>query len=259
MFKTLPVAVVAMLALCALGASGASALESKPRLEPAPKEGKPTAFTGTSGVVELVGAGILGESVIDCAKSSMAGEFVTAKKIQKTVVTFSGCKTTGWTFGNEGTKETIKTVSLTGELGYISDANKNEPVVGLMLGKEYKKGEYEEIEKIKGLPERIEIPRPTWAPKMIQYNGGSELQWGPIRGEQIGKITPVNRSVDKAAYTLAFQSGTFGREPFWTKFEGGLAEQQLFWYEEEKKESKLAFTFNEEVKFTTQVESEIAA
>jgi hypothetical protein len=246
-FKTLPLAMVAILALCALGASSASALESKPRLEPAPKEGKTTPFTGTGGSVVLHAQGILGESAIECEKSSMTGEFVTAKKIQNTVLTISGCKVAGlMKFGNKGSTETIKTEPLTGELGYLSNTKGAEPIVGLMLGKEYKKGE----------------ARPIWASKAIEYLGGSEAGWGPITGERIGAITPVNSSrkkEEKQGYTLTFTSGTFGREPSWTKFEGGLAEQQLFWDESEKKETKLDFAFTEEVKFTTLLESEIAA
>src|SRR5580658_6492374 len=120
-FRTVPLALAAVFALCALGASTASALESLPRLYPAPKE-KGIPFTGKSGQVSLVGRSILGEAVVDCTSSSVAGEFTTAKKIANTVLTISGCRTSGgWKFGNKGSTETITTEPLSGELGYLND------------------------------------------------------------------------------------------------------------------------------------------
>jgi hypothetical protein len=251
-FKLLPLAVAAALALCAFGASGASAEESKPRLRPAPKE-KGIPFTGTGGRAILYGARFVGESPIDCTSTSLAGEFVTAKTIANTVLTISGCKQqSGWEFGNKCDEEatTIKSEPLSGELGYLNDTSKSKPIVGLMLGKEFKK----EIKELK------EVPRPTWDANMCESFGASTEQ-GPIRGESIGEITPVNTVVLKGGkgYTLVIEGkASEPAEPEWTKFEGGLEGQRLFWFVGQT-ERKLSFELTEEVTLTNTSGSEIEA
>jgi hypothetical protein len=254
-FRTVPLALAAVFALCALGASTASALESLPRLYPAPKE-KGIPFTGTSGAVTLVGESILGKTVVSCdGGSSMKGEFVTAKQIANTVITFNGCETkyegSTVSFGNKGSKETITTEPLSGTLGYLNDTNKSKPEVGLMLGKEWKKGEVNEKLEV--------VPRPVWAPTMCEYTGSSCFESGPVRGEQLGAITPVNAPTESYTLTVEHTPGEF-YQPEYTKFEGGLAGQQLFWAVGlEEKSSKIMFSFTEKLKFTSLRESELEA
>ena len=109
-------------------------------------------FTSTGGAAELrTTDGI----ATNCASETAVGKLSGSKSVEGVVVTFQGCHAslfglvcTGGEFEEEQNHEgyleqkpgEVQTRSLKGKLGYISGAGTSEPVVGLELTPEQKKG-----------------------------------------------------------------------------------------------------------------------
>jgi hypothetical protein len=159
----------------------------------------PVTFTGEGGGVRLEWSGFRSENCNGL--TSITGEFISRKHIANAVVTWTTCNNP-YECGNNGAKETVTSEPLTGTLGYINKAKKE---VGLMFGAEYTSG-----------------TKPTWASRLTCSSYGVT----PL-GELIVPITPVNAKALKLKLT---ENGREGRQEV-TQFEGGAANQQLYWKE----------------------------
>jgi hypothetical protein len=199
---------VVLVVVGAVGAGSAMA-ETMPYFV-IPKE--KVTFTGKSiGTVKIASPGLLGgTAVVDCLEGgTVSGEFTTGKQMTKTVMTLSRCETKGLVECGNVNAKTIQTEPLSSELGYLK-----KPGTGLMLGTEYK---HKTGEK-----------RPPWASRVTCGVPFVEENRGPLLGERIGVITPVNKRVTKAeSYTFTMKGIGINQEN--TQFEGGATEQELFW------------------------------
>jgi len=172
--KVIGLALVAVLAITAVASATASA--AKPEFV---FTGTEKGFTG-----KQVGEGFLettGGTQVKCTAGTSSGEIEGASgsnKVTKTVVTFTGCTSSGFECHSPGQASgVIQTKELKGQLGYISSPEKT---VGLDL--EPKEGEF-----------------------FVEFTCLGFLT-SKVKGQVIGKLTPVNKEVKTTEhFTLTYK------------------------------------------------------
>jgi hypothetical protein len=178
-----------LVAICAIaGVASASASAALPEFSKA----GPT-LTGTSGASTLE---TKGGTKVTCTGGKNTGTIATVKTITKIVVTFVGCKSSG--FACKTPKEAsgeLVTTELTGTLGYTNAAKKE---VGVKLA-------------------------PTAGGKFIEFECVGGIVKVQVTGSVIGALTPVLTPTTK--FTLTFKQ-TKGVQAL-TKFEGEKEESLL--------------------------------
>jgi hypothetical protein len=172
--KVVLLALGAVMAVSAVASATASA--AKPEFV---FTGTEKGFTG-----KQVGSGTLetkGGTKVSCTAGTSTGEIEGASgsnKVTKTVVTFTACTSSGFECHSPGASSgEIKTKELKGQLGYISSTEKT---VGLDL--EPKEGEF-----------------------FVEFTCFGFLS-SKVKGQVIGKLTPVNKEVKTTEhFTLAYE------------------------------------------------------
>jgi hypothetical protein len=179
--RTLGLAFVAVFAISAVASATASAT--------LPEFSASTTFTSAGGAGKLKTA----KSEVSCTSNTTEEGKVTAPKSASVkAVVFKGCKSSGAECKNAG-KEEIKTVPLSGTLGYVEKAAVP-PKVGVEL-------------------------KPTTGTVFAEFTCGGIIKV-TVSGATVGQLTPVNTLTEKFELAWRENAGKNGQE--WTKLEGGL-------------------------------------